>query len=94
MSLQIDRLWQGLLDTLMMVGVSSLAALLLGLPLAVVLVITDKQNLFANPLLNRLLGWVVNLFRSVPFLILMVALIPLPVWWSVPRMASGPPWCR
>lgn len=76
MSLQIDRLWQGLLDTLMMVGVSSLAALLLGLPLAVVLLITDKQNLFANPLLNRLLGWVVNLFRSVPFLILMVALIP------------------
>lgn len=76
MSLQIDRLWQGLLDTLVMVGVSSLAALLLGLPLAVVLVITDKQNLFANPLLNRLLGWVVNLFRSVPFLILMVALIP------------------
>ncbi|MGR2856816.1 ABC transporter permease [Erwinia sp. 1181_3] len=76
MSLQIDRLWQGLLDTLMMVGVSSLAALLLGLPLAVVLVITDRNNLFANPLLNRLLGWVVNLFRSVPFLILMVALIP------------------
>lgn len=76
MSLQIDRLWLGLLDTLMMVGVSSLAALLLGLPLAVVLVITDRNNLFANPLLNRLLGWVVNLFRSVPFLILMVALIP------------------
>lgn len=76
MSLQLERLWQGLLDTLMMVGVSSLAALLLGLPLAVILVITDRNNLFANPLLNRLLGWVVNLFRSVPFLILMVALIP------------------
>ncbi len=76
MSLQLERLWQGLLDTLMMVGASSLAALLLGLPLAVILVITDRNNLFANPLLNRLLGWVVNLFRSVPFLILMVALIP------------------
>lgn len=76
MSLQLERLWQGLLDTLMMVGVSSFAALLLGLPLAVILVITDRNNLFANPLLNRLLGWVVNLFRSVPFLILMVALIP------------------
>lgn len=76
MSLQLERLWQGLLDTLMMVGVSSLAALVLGLPLAVILVITDRNNLFANPLLNRLLGWVVNLFRSVPFLILMVALIP------------------
>lgn len=76
MSLQLERLWQGLLDTLMMVGASSLAALLLGLPLAVILVITDRNNLFANPLLNRLLGWVVNLFRSVPFLILVVALIP------------------
>ncbi|MEI2605611.1 methionine ABC transporter permease [Erwinia aphidicola] len=69
MSLQLERLWQGLLDTLMMVGASSLAALLLGLPLAVILVITDRNNLFANPLINRL-------FRSVPFLILMVALIP------------------
>ncbi|WP_380180467.1 methionine ABC transporter permease [Kalamiella sp. sgz302252] len=76
MSLQIERLWQGVQETLLMVGVSSLAALLLGLPLAIVLVITDRQNLFASPLLNRLLGWLVNLFRSVPFLILMVALIP------------------
>ncbi|WP_034914625.1 MULTISPECIES: methionine ABC transporter permease [Erwinia] len=77
MSLSIDRLWQGLLDTLMMVGVSSLLALLLGLPLAVILVMTDRDNLFASPLLNRVLGWLVNLFRSIPFLILMVALIPL-----------------
>ncbi|MBV4366583.1 methionine ABC transporter permease [Erwinia sp. BNK-24-b] len=76
MSLQIERLWQGVQETLMMVGASSLAALLLGLPLAVVLVITDRKNLFASPLLNRVLGWGVNLFRSVPFLILMVALIP------------------
>lgn len=76
MSLQIERLWQGVQETLLMVGVSSLAALLLGLPLAIVLVITDRQSLFASPLLNRLLGWLVNLFRSVPFLILMVALIP------------------
>ncbi len=76
MSLQPERLWTGFLDTLLMVGASSLAALLLGLPLAVILVITDRDNLFARPLLNRLLGWLVNLFRSIPFLILMVALIP------------------
>ncbi|MEI2264706.1 methionine ABC transporter permease [Erwinia sp. CGal63] len=76
MSLQIERLWQGVQETLTMVGISSLAALLLGLPLAIVLVITDRKSLFASPLLNRLLGWLVNLFRSVPFLILMVALIP------------------
>lgn len=74
--LALDRLWQGFLDTLMMVGCSSLAALLLGLPLAVILVTSDRGSLFPAPIVNRLLGWLVNLFRSVPFLILMVALIP------------------
>ncbi|WP_147197413.1 methionine ABC transporter permease [Pantoea sp. MBD-2R] len=74
--LALDRLWQGFLDTLMMVGCSSLAALLSGLPLAVILVTSGRGNLFPAPTVNRLLGWLVNLFRSVPFLILMVALIP------------------
>lgn len=80
MSLAIDRLSQGLLDTLLMVGVSSLLALLIGLPMAVILVVTGRGDLFPNPLLNRLLGWLVNLFRSIPFLILMVALIPFTRW--------------
>lgn len=80
MSLAIDRLWQGLLDTLLMVGMSSLLALLIGLPMAVILVVTGRGDLFPNPLLNRLLGWLVNLFRSIPFLILMVALIPFTRW--------------
>ncbi len=71
---------QGLLDTLLMVGVSSLLALLIGLPMAVILVVTGRGDLFPNPLLNRLLGWLVNLFRSIPFLILMVALIPFTRW--------------
>jgi D-methionine transport system permease protein len=69
-----DRLLQGLLDTLLMVGVSSLIALL-GVPMAVLLVTSDKGG-FEAPALNRALGAFVNLFRSIPFLILMVALIP------------------
>jgi D-methionine transport system permease protein len=76
MSLLLDRLWQGLVDTGLMVGVSSLLALILGIPLAVVLVTSGRGGLFEAPALNRLLGGLVNLFRSVPFLILMVALIP------------------
>ncbi len=76
MSLLFERLWQGLLDTLLMVGVSSLLALLAGIPLAVFLVTSSKGGLFEAPRLNRVLGAIVNLFRSVPFLILMVALIP------------------
>ncbi len=76
MSLLIDRLWQGLLDTLLMVGVSSLIALIAGIPLAVFLVTSDKGGMFGAVRLNKLIGSVVNLFRSIPFLILMVALIP------------------
>ncbi|WP_313738389.1 methionine ABC transporter permease [Pseudomonas sp.] len=71
-----DRLFEGLLDTLLMVGVSSLVALLVGVPMAVLLVTSDKGGIYEAPLLNRVLGAFVNLFRSIPFLILMVALIP------------------
>ncbi|MEO9333975.1 methionine ABC transporter permease [Ectopseudomonas guguanensis] len=76
MSLLLERLWQGLLDTLLMVGVSSLLALLAGIPLAVFLVTSSKGGIFEAPRLNQVLGAIVNLFRSIPFLILMVALIP------------------
>ena len=71
-----DRLLQGVLDTLLMVGVSSLIALLAGIPLAVILVTSGKGGIYQAPALNRALGAFVNLFRSIPFLILMVALIP------------------
>jgi len=72
----LDRLLEGLLDTLLMVGVSSLIALLVGVPMAVLLVTSDKGGIFEAPLLNRVLGAFVNLLRSIPFLILIVALIP------------------
>ncbi|CAI0798874.1 D-methionine transport system permease protein metI [Serratia entomophila] len=76
MSLLLDRLWAGFLDTLLMVGVSSLLVLALGLPLAILLVVSERGGLYQRPGLQRVLGWLVNLFRSIPFLILMVALIP------------------
>lgn len=80
MSLLLDRLWQAFLDTLLMVGVSSLLALLAGIPLAVFLVTSSKGGIYEAPRLNQLLGSVVNVFRSIPFLILMVALIPFTRW--------------
>lgn len=76
MSLLIERLWQGLLDTLTMVGVSAAIALAAGIPLAVLLVTTGRDGIFEAPRLNAVVGTIVNLFRSIPFLILMVALIP------------------
>jgi D-methionine transport system permease protein len=72
-----DLLLQSLFETLEMVGVSGLISLVAGLPLALVLVVTDRDGIRPAPVVNHLLGAVVNGFRSVPFIILLVALIPL-----------------
>ena len=76
----IDLLLTGTIDTLIMVGVSALVAFLIGLPLAVILVNTSEQGIYPSKKINHALGTVINITRSVPFLILMVALIPLTRW--------------
>lgn len=74
------RLAQASLTTLYMVGASTFLTVLLGLPLGVLLVLSDKRGLRPRPLLNKLLGAVVNLTRSLPFIILLVVLIPFTRW--------------
>ena len=64
-------------ETLEMVGLSALISVAAGLPLALVLVATDRGGIWPKPLLNWVLGGAVNAVRSVPFIILLVALIPL-----------------
>jgi D-methionine transport system permease protein len=59
-----------------MVSVSALIVLFIGLPLAVLLVTTAPGGIYEAARLNRVLGAVINMFRSTPFIILMVALIP------------------
>jgi len=73
----IDRLWQAFQDTALMVGVSAGIAVLAGIPLAVFLVTSGPQGIFPAPRLNRIVGTIVNGFRAVPFIVLLVALIPL-----------------
>jgi D-methionine transport system permease protein len=63
-------------ETGIMVAASALLSLVLGLPLGLLLVMTDNDGIWRRPLLNRVLGAVVNAFRSIPFIILLVALIP------------------
>jgi D-methionine transport system permease protein len=63
-------------DTLYMVGVSTLLTAVLGLLLGVLLVLTDRGGLLSLPPVNRLLGAVVNVGRSLPFIILLIALMP------------------
>ncbi len=73
----IDLLMTGTIDTLLMVGVSAISAFLIGLPLAVILVCSSEHGIYPSKKINHSLGWIVNITRSVPFLILMVALIPI-----------------
>lgn len=72
-----DLMLKGLWETLVMTGVSGLLSFVLGLPLALVLITTDRGGIFEALALNRVLGAVVNALRSVPFIILLVAVIPL-----------------
>jgi D-methionine transport system permease protein len=64
-------------ETGLMVGIGLAAAVVLGGPLGVWLFLTRPGQLFAQPWLNAVLDWLVNLVRSFPFIILMVALVPL-----------------
>lgn len=73
----LSSLWTATLETLYMVAVSATLAALLGLPLGLLLVITGPQGFLPNPGLNQILGSVVNAGRSLPFIILLVAIIPL-----------------
>lgn len=72
----IALLVEALLETTYMVGVSTAIAALLGIPLGVILVTTDKGHILENIPFNRTLGAIVNAARSTPFIILMVAIIP------------------
>jgi D-methionine transport system permease protein len=65
------------LDTLIMVGLSGLLGTLFGLPLGIFLATSRANELFAAPAANRILGLVVNATRSTPFIILVVAIVPL-----------------
>ena len=73
----VELLWNSLLETLLMVGVAGLFAMIFGIPLGVALIVTGNDGMLAHPLLNKALGGIVNATRSVPFVILMVAIIPL-----------------
>ena len=69
-------LFKALLDTLYMVAVSGLLGTALGLPLGVLLAVTGRGELLQNLTFNRIAGVLVNMTRSTPFIILVVAIIP------------------
>lgn len=65
------------LNTLLMVFLSSIFAYIIGVPLGVIVVNTERDGLFPNKILNKILGVIINIGRSIPFVILLVALLPV-----------------
>ncbi|MGN8852617.1 methionine ABC transporter permease [Anaerobiospirillum succiniciproducens] len=72
-----DLLTNATLETLYMVGASSAISIIFGVPLGVLLLITSKGYFFENLVFYRILGTIVNALRSIPFIILMVAITPI-----------------
>ena len=68
---------KGIWETIYMTVISTAISYVIGLPLGVILTITDKGGIRPIPWLNRVLGVIVNFFRSIPFIILMVAMLPV-----------------
>ncbi len=67
----------GIWETVYMTMIASFFSYLFGLPLGVILTVTDKNGICENRAVNSILGFAVNFFRSIPFIILMVAMLPV-----------------
>lgn len=70
-------IWEASVDTLLMTGFSLLFTVLIGLPLGVILFLTSKNQMMHNAPVYHVLSFIVNVLRSVPFLILLIVMIPL-----------------
>lgn len=73
----MDLLLQALGETLYMTAFSSLVGIALGLPLGIALTVTQKGHLLAKPQVNRILGFLINVTRSFPSIILIIVALPL-----------------
>lgn len=71
-----DMFVKGTMETLYMTLVSTVLAYIIGLPLGIWVYVTTPDGIHPAPKTNTILGWIINIGRSIPFIILMVALIP------------------
>lgn len=72
----LPMMWEGLLETLYMTLVSTACAYVIGIPVGVILFVTDKGQIAECNIVNKVLGFIVNFLRSVPFIILLIAILP------------------
>ena len=90
----VSMILTGLYETLLMTAASSFFSYVIGIPLGVLLVVSDTNGIKSMPVLNGVLGSIINLIRSVPFMILLIMVIPLTrlmVGTSIGPVAVIPP---
>lgn len=90
----VSMILTGLYETLLMTAASSFFSYVIGIPLGVLLVVSDTNGIKPMPVLNGVLGSVINLIRSLPFMILLIMVIPLTrlmVGTSIGPVAVIPP---
>lgn len=75
--MNLENLFKAFVDTLLMTGISTILAYLIGLPVGVLLNVTSKKGIRPNKVINSILGTIVNVLRSIPCLLLIIILIPL-----------------
>lgn len=73
----MELIQNGIGETLCMVVISTVLSYVIGIPLGIILVVTDKDGIHPIPMVQKILGAAINLLRSVPFLILLIMMIPL-----------------
>jgi D-methionine transport system permease protein len=72
-----DELWQAVIDTLVMVAISGVIAFFLGLVFGVILTVTRKDGILSNTIIYHIIDKLINIFRSIPFIILLTLVLPL-----------------
>ena len=76
----LQMLWPALWETLYMVAGAALFGNLIGIPLGILVVVTGPDHILPNRIIHRVTGVIINIGRSIPFIILMVAIIPFTRW--------------
>ena len=76
----LQMLWPALWETLYMVAGAAFFGNLIGIPLGILVVVTSPDHILPNRVIHRIAGIIINIGRSIPFIILMVAIIPFTRW--------------
>ncbi|NKD53469.1 ABC transporter permease [Staphylococcus hominis] len=75
-SIESSQLMQALYETLYMVTISLIIGALIGIPLGILLVVTRKHGIWPNVVIHQILNPIINILRSIPFIILLIAIVP------------------